>query len=102
MEKKFYELPELPYPYDALEPYISEEQLRIHHEKHHQAYVDGANGVLRKLDDARENDEEVDIKAALKELSFHVGATSCTYSSGVTWDPQMSAVGNQVDGLRST
>ncbi|MDI9618834.1 superoxide dismutase [Methanothermobacter sp.] len=73
MEKKFYELPELPYPYDALEPYISEEQLRIHHEKHHQAYVDGANAILRKLDDARENDEEVDIKAALKELSFHVG-----------------------------
>ena len=49
MESKFYELPALPYDYKALEPYISEEQLRIHHDKHHQAYVDGANALLRNL-----------------------------------------------------
>ncbi|HIH62181.1 MAG TPA: superoxide dismutase [Methanobacteriales archaeon] len=73
MEKKFYELPELPYGYDALEPYISEEQLTIHHQKHHQAYVDGANNLLRKLDEARESKTGIDYKAAAKELSFHVG-----------------------------
>ncbi len=51
MEKKFYELPELPYGYKDLEPYISEEQLTIHHKKHHQAYVDGANALLKKFDE---------------------------------------------------
>ncbi|MEM4525197.1 MAG: superoxide dismutase [Methanothermobacter sp.] len=73
MEKKFYELPELPYGYDELEPYISEEQLRIHHQKHHQAYVDGANNLLKKLDEARESNASIDYKAIAKELSFHVG-----------------------------
>ncbi len=72
MEKKFYELPELKYGYKDLEPYISEEQLTIHHTKHHQAYVDGANALLKKFDEARANDTDFDIKAAAKELSFHV------------------------------
>ena len=62
MESKFYELPALPYDYKALEPYISEEQLRIHHDKHHQAYVDGANALLKKFD-ARKSGETFDVKA---------------------------------------
>jgi Fe-Mn family superoxide dismutase len=41
-----YELPELPYPYDALEPTIDEQTMRIHHGKHHQAYVDNLNKAL--------------------------------------------------------
>ncbi len=69
---KKYELPALPYDYKALEPYISEEQLQIHHDKHHQAYVDGANALLKKFD-ARKSGEEFDVKAAAKELSFNVG-----------------------------
>ncbi|MBU4535264.1 MAG: superoxide dismutase [Euryarchaeota archaeon] len=74
MEKKIYQLPELPYSYQDLEPYISEEQLTIHHTKHHQAYVDGANSILKqRFDDARENNEDFDIKATAKELSFQVG-----------------------------
>ncbi len=73
MEKKFYELPNLPYGYKDLEPYISEEQLKIHHQRHHQAYVDGANSLLKKLDEARSKDTDVDYKAVAKEFSFHVG-----------------------------
>jgi len=72
MESK-YILPELPYEYNALEPYISEEILKLHHDKHHNAYVKGANAALEKLEKARKGEIEVDIKATLKELSFHIG-----------------------------
>jgi len=40
------ELPPLPYDYDALEPHIDEQTMRVHHDKHHQAYVDNANKAL--------------------------------------------------------
>ncbi len=41
-----YEVPDLPYDYAALEPHIDEQTMRLHHDKHHQAYVDKANGAL--------------------------------------------------------
>jgi Fe-Mn family superoxide dismutase len=41
-----YELPPLPYDYDALEPHIDEATMRVHHDKHHQAYVTNANAAL--------------------------------------------------------
>ena len=41
-----FELPDLPYAYDALEPHIDEATMRVHHDKHHQAYVDKANAAL--------------------------------------------------------
>src|SRR5712692_7234072 len=41
-----YEVPPLPYDYNALEPHIDEATMRIHHDKHHQAYVDKANAAL--------------------------------------------------------
>lgn len=72
-QTKFYSLPKLPYGYKDLEPHISEEQLRIHHEKHHQAYVTGANTILEKIDKARKEGSELDMKATLKELSFNIG-----------------------------
>jgi Fe-Mn family superoxide dismutase len=72
-EAKFYVLPKLPYDYKDLAPYMSEEQLRIHHSKHHQAYVNGANAILQKLDKARKEGTELDIKSTLKELSFNIG-----------------------------
>src|SRR6516225_11643426 len=43
-----YELPPLPYDYAALEPYIDAETMKLHHDKHHQAYVTNANGALEK------------------------------------------------------
>jgi Fe-Mn family superoxide dismutase len=41
-----FEVPPLPYDYNALEPHIDEATMRIHHDKHHQAYVDNANKAL--------------------------------------------------------
>jgi Fe-Mn family superoxide dismutase len=68
-----YVLPKLPYDYNGLEPYISEQQLTIHHDKHHLAYVNGANAAFKKLREARKSKAEIDVKATLKELSFNIG-----------------------------
>ena len=72
-ENKFYSLPDLPYEYNALEPFISEAQLRLHHDKHHAAYVNGANAIFEKLDKARQAGSDVDMKGTSKELSFQAG-----------------------------
>ncbi len=73
MEGKLYALPKINFKFGDLAPHLSEEQVRIHYEKHHQAYVTGANGILQKLDKARSEGSEVDVKAVLKELSFNIG-----------------------------
>jgi len=70
---KPYALPELPYAYNALEPVISEKQLTIHHQKHHQAYVNAANAIVGKLAAARQENADIDVKAIAKDLSFQVG-----------------------------
>ena len=48
-----HELPPLPYAYDALEPYIDEQTMRLHHDIHHAGYVNGLNAAEAKLADAR-------------------------------------------------
>ena len=70
---KFYSLPPLRYRYDELTPAISEAQLTLHHQKHHQAYVNGANAILERLDKTRKEGADFDAKATFRELSFHVG-----------------------------
>lgn len=67
-----YSLPKLSYEYNELAPVISEKQLSLHHQKHHQAYVNGANTILETLEKARQESRELDMKAVLKALSFNV------------------------------
>jgi Fe-Mn family superoxide dismutase len=67
-----YTLPELPYDYAALEPHYSAEVLELHHDKHHKAYVDGANTALDKLDQARTSDDFGTINQLQKNLAFHL------------------------------
>jgi len=67
-----YTLPDLPYDYGALEPHLSGELLELHHDKHHKAYVDGANATLDKLSKARHNDDFASINQLQKNLAFHV------------------------------
>jgi len=74
--QEIYTLPELPYGYADLTPHISEEQLRLHHDIHHAGYVKTANAILTKLDEARQNNAEIDMKSTLKELSFNVAGHS--------------------------
>jgi superoxide dismutase, Fe-Mn family len=54
-----FEVPPLPYDYDALEPHIDEETMRLHHDKHHQAYVDNANKALEGTEWADRPVEEI-------------------------------------------
>ena len=54
-----YEVPDLPYDYNALEPHIDEATMRVHHDKHHQAYVDKANAALEGTEWAERPVEEV-------------------------------------------
>jgi Fe-Mn family superoxide dismutase len=72
MAKGLYKLPDLKYGYSDLEPYISEEQLRIHHDKHHQAYVTNANSLIEMMDKARKEGTDFDYKAAAKALTFNL------------------------------
>jgi len=70
-KNKFYVLPQLPYAYNALAPVMSEEQVRLHHDKHHAAYVNGANAVLESIDKARSDGLELDYGATAKQLAFN-------------------------------
>ena len=54
-----FSVPDLPYAYDALEPHIDEATMRVHHDKHHQAYVDKANGALEGTEWADRDVEDV-------------------------------------------
>lgn len=73
MAKK-YVLPELPYAYDALEPHISAEIMELHHSKHHQNYVNGANAALEKLEAAHKDGSIAAVVTALsKDLAFNLG-----------------------------
>jgi Fe-Mn family superoxide dismutase len=66
-----YSLPALPYEYNALEPYIDEQTIRIHHDKHHLAYVNGLNKASKDLEDARSRNDYSNIQALEKLLAFH-------------------------------
>jgi Fe-Mn family superoxide dismutase len=66
-----HQLPPLPYPYNALEPVISEKALKIHHDKHHKAYVDGLNKAEVNLVEARKSNNYEYIKYWENELAFN-------------------------------
>jgi Superoxide dismutase len=94
---KLYVLPELTYPYNGLAPNISEELLRLHHDKHHAAYVAGANTILQKMDKSRIDNTDFDTKATFKELSFHIGGHIL---HSLFWK-NLAPIGENV-GLKST
>jgi len=71
---KRYELPSLPYNYDALEPIISSETLKYHHDKHHLGYVNGANAALDKLEKYLNGQlTDIDIRAVSRDFEFNYG-----------------------------
>jgi superoxide dismutase, Fe-Mn family len=68
-----YTLPELSYDYAALEPHISARIMELHHSKHHQAYVTGANAALDAMAEARATENFVNLPRLQKDLAFHLG-----------------------------
>ncbi|MBM7830453.1 Fe-Mn family superoxide dismutase [Agromyces cerinus] len=68
-----YTLPDLPYDYSALEPAISGRIMELHHSKHHQAYVTGANTALAQLAEARDSGNLANVNKLEKDLAFNLG-----------------------------
>ena len=68
-----YTLPELNYDYSALEPHISARIMELHHSKHHQAYVTGANAALAAMAEARETNNFSNLPKLQKDLAFNLG-----------------------------
>jgi len=66
-----HELPPLPYPYDALEPYIDEQTMRLHHDIHHLGYAKGLNTAEEKLAEARDSGDFALVKHWSREAAFH-------------------------------
>ncbi|HEY7133879.1 MAG TPA: superoxide dismutase [Acidimicrobiia bacterium] len=67
-----YSLPDLPYDYAALEPHITGQIIELHHDKHHAAYVTGANQTLEKLEAARSNGDFGAVVGLEKTLAFNL------------------------------
>ncbi|GHG40764.1 superoxide dismutase [Sinomonas cellulolyticus] len=68
-----YVLPDLPYDYAALEPHISARIMELHHDKHHAAYVTGANTALEKMAEARANGDGAAAAKLSKDFQFNLG-----------------------------
>ena len=68
-----YTLPDLAYDYAALEPSISGTIMELHHSKHHQAYVTGANTALAQLAEARDSGNLANVNKLEKDLAFNLG-----------------------------
>ncbi|MDR2538760.1 MAG: superoxide dismutase, partial [Bifidobacteriaceae bacterium] len=66
-----YQLPELPYDYSALEPFISGAIMELHHDKHHNAYVTGANQSLEQLEEARAKENFSTVNQLSKNFAFN-------------------------------
>ena len=67
-----YELPKLPYAYNALEPHIDAQTMEIHHTKHHQAYTNGLNTALESLSAELQNMELTKLLTSLDKVPENV------------------------------
>lgn len=90
-----YTLPDLPYDYAALEPHISGRIMELHHDKHHAAYVAGANAALDALAEARESGNLAAVNLHEKNLAFNLGGHT---NHTVFWNNLSPDGGGEPDG----
>ena len=91
-----YELPDLPYDYGALEPHISGEIMELHHTKHHQAYVTGANTAIDQLAEARDTGSIArTVNLLEKNLAFNLAGH---VNHSVFWPNMSPDGGDKPDG----
>lgn len=91
-----YKLPDLDYDYSALEPYISGEIMELHHDKHHAAYVKGANTALEQMAEAREKGTISSLSPLLsKNLAFNLGGHT---NHSIFWKNLSPTGGGNPDG----
>lgn len=90
-----YTLPDLPYDYGALEPYISGEIMELHHSKHHATYVKGANSALEQLEQARASNQLGTVNLLTKNLAFNLGGH---VNHSVFWPNMSPDGGDKPDG----
>ena len=89
-----YTLPDLNYDYAALEPHISARIMELHHSKHHQAYVTGANAALAAMEEARATDNFGSLPKLQKDLAFNLGGH---VNHSIFWK-NLSAEGGEASG----
>ena len=93
-------LPPLPYAYDALEPHITKQTLEFHHDKHHNAYVDKVNGLIK--DTEFENGDLVNIIKKADGGIFNNGAqvwNHTFYFEQFSGNPQLAPTGKLADAI---
>jgi len=90
-----YTLPDLPYDYGDLAPHISGEIMELHHSKHHQAYVAGANTAVERMAEAREDNDLSAVNMLAKNLAFNLGGH---VNHTVFWPNMSPDGGDRPDG----
>jgi Fe-Mn family superoxide dismutase len=99
-------LPQLPYAYDALEPFIDQETMTIHHQRHHQAYVDNLNAALKASDETSE-----DLDSILQRISEYSPAVRNNggghFNHSLFWEtlspqPKLNPEGKLAEAINST
>lgn len=99
-------LPQLPYAYDALEPFIDQETMTIHHQRHHQAYVDNLNAALKASDETSD-----DLDSILQRISEYSPAVRNNggghFNHSLFWEtlspePKLNPEGKLAETINST
>ena len=86
-----YSVPDLPYDYNALEPHVDEQTMRIHHAKHHQAYVDKANAALDGTEWA-----DSDVDDVLPQCARNCVMNPCSWAGSTASGASESATASAV------
>ena len=102
-----YTLPDLPYDYRALAPHISAQIMELHHSKHHNTYVTGANTANAALAEARESGNLANVNKLEKDLAFNLGGhvnhsifwTNLTPETGEPTGDLLEAIGRDFGDL---